>query len=94
MSQEQRLQALISGEVQGVGYRAYARRHAQKLGLSGWVRNRSDGTVELEAQGPASHLEDLVAALRRGPSYSRVRDVAVQWLEPFAPADGGFTVRW
>lgn len=95
MHKQERLQAVVSGEVQGVGFRAFAMRHAQKLGLAGWVRNRSDGKVELEAQGPRSHLEELVEALRRGPSYSRVRDVSVNWVQTsHEPVDEGFTVRW
>ncbi|TBR21581.1 acylphosphatase [bacterium] len=63
---------LVRGLVQGVGFRWYALEAASRLGLTGWVRNRPDGVVEAEAQGPAEDVEEFAAALRRGPTAARV----------------------
>jgi len=65
----------IRGRVQGVGYRWWAQREARRLGLDGWVRNRSDGSVELLAAGPAEAVAELVELCRRGPSAARVTGV-------------------
>lgn len=66
---------LVRGRVQGVGYRDYAQRAADALGLTGYVRNLDDGCVEVYAAGPADKLSDLAAALRKGPRFSDVRGV-------------------
>ena len=58
--------------MQGVGYRYALRDEAQRLGITGWVRNRSDGTVEALLQGDAAALEQLIAWARRGPGLARV----------------------
>jgi acylphosphatase len=68
----------VSGQVQGVGYRYFAVRVARELGLKGWVRNLSDGRVEAYAAGPAHHLEDFEARLRKGPLSGEVRGVEVE----------------
>jgi acylphosphatase len=86
---QRRLHAVVSGRVQGVGFRASAQQVAQRLGLAGWVRNLADGRVELEAEGPPVVLDQLLAWLRKGPSLSRVDGVEVDWpdgggLEPLA----------
>jgi acylphosphatase len=70
-----RIYLLVRGRVQGVGFRAFVLPHAQALGLSGWVRNRVDGSVELEAEGDPAALERLVEAVSRGPSGARVAGV-------------------
>jgi len=62
----------ISGRVQGVGYREWALRTARSLGLKGWVRNRSDGSVEAVVCGDAAALDQLVEACRAGPPMARV----------------------
>jgi acylphosphatase len=77
-----RIHVRISGRVQGVSYRAYAQRQAQSLGLTGWVRNLSDGRVELVAEGPADRLEALLAWCREGPRFARVDGVEKQESEP------------
>lgn len=64
--------------MQGVGYRAACCREARSLGLGGWVRNRSDGLVELEAEGRAGQLQALRLWCERGPSLARVRRVTTQ----------------
>lgn len=68
----QKLRLLISGRVQGVGYRAAALHKARSLGLCGWVRNLRSGQVELCAEGPKEVLEELVEWCRRGPPAARV----------------------
>lgn len=91
-----RARVRIQGVVQGVYYRASARDEAQRLGLTGWVRNTDEGDVLLEAQGPADRLDALVAWCWKGPPAARVDDVAVTWLEPEPDHPGaalGFVVR-
>ncbi|MGH7022937.1 MAG: acylphosphatase [Caulobacteraceae bacterium] len=66
---------IIRGNVQGVGYRWWARAEARRLGLAGWVRNRADGTVELVAAGPAAALDQLAEVCRRGPRAAGVTSV-------------------
>lgn len=82
---------LIEGRVQGVGFRAHARRHAQALGLAGSVRNLSDGRVEVIAQGPSAALDELHAALARGPALGRVDAIEARTL-PHDPAARGFSI--
>ena len=81
-----RLVALVRGRVQGVGYRIFAIRQAQALGLTGHVRNLPDHrTVEVVAEGPREALDKLLAQLRRGPHAARVDAVDTTW----GPALGG-----
>jgi acylphosphatase len=68
-------QIRVSGRVQGVGFRAALQREAKKLAITGWVRNRSDGSVEALLQGPSSAVEAIVAWARRGPRGAEVTDV-------------------
>jgi acylphosphatase len=70
---------LVSGAVQGVGFRYFVVRQAASLGLTGWTRNLPDGRVEVVARGPITHLSELEAALRSGPRLARV--TAVDKLE-------------
>jgi acylphosphatase len=67
---------IVQGLVQGVGYRAGCRRQAINLGLSGWVRNRSDGSVELEAEGPPDRLAELRLWCEKGPGGAHVSSVS------------------
>jgi acylphosphatase len=67
----------ITGEVQGVGYRLWAMRTAEGLGLRGWVRNRSDGSVEVLSTGPPDDVAALAEACREGPRAARVSAVTV-----------------
>ncbi len=77
---------VVTGRVQGVGYRDWVVRRANALGVDGWVRNRSDGSVELVAAGPPGTLDALHAHLKAGPALAEVTDVAVHpetsWPEP------------
>ena len=67
----------ITGRVQGVGYRIWAKRTALQLGIRGWVRNRADGGVELHASGSEDAVGALIEACRQGPRAAMVADVAV-----------------
>ena len=80
-SAEARLHAIVEGDVQGVGFRYFVASLAEPAGLAGWVRNRSDGTVECVVEGPRSALESLLADLRRGPGSASVADVRATWEE-------------
>ena len=75
----ERLHGLVKGDVQGVGFRYFLIRRAQALGLSGWVQNRDDGTVEFVAEGSRHDLEQLERAAREGPRMARVSAVEVNW---------------
>jgi acylphosphatase len=90
--QRRRLKAEIVGDVQGVGFRFFAERRARALGLEGYVRNRYDGAVEVEAEGSAAALDHFLNELRNGPRLARVQDVRVTWL-PYKGDLGPFGVR-
>jgi acylphosphatase len=89
-----RAHVVVHGRVQGVFFRAETRDHARSLGLAGWVRNTSDGSVEAVFEGDRERIESLVEWCRRGPSLARVDDVEVKWEEPQGEAafavDGGW----
>jgi acylphosphatase len=82
---------LIEGRVQGVGYRAWMVREAGKLGLTGWVRNRPDGTVEAVVAGPEPAVQALLTACRRGPLLARVDGIQENFAE--LPEGDGFHQR-
>lgn len=86
-----RVRAIISGHVQGVSYRASTIDEARRLGLVGWVSNKADGTVELEAEGPTDAIDALLAWCKAGPSLARVDRVATEELVPTG-AERSFTV--
>ncbi len=83
-------QVVVTGRVQGVWFRAWTREQAQALGVSGWVRNRADGSVEAVLAGPDAAVEALIAALHVGPSAARVDAVQVTDAEP--PSETGFHI--
>lgn len=74
-----RVHCVVSGYVQGVAFRAATRHQARFLGLTGWVRNRADGTVEMLAEGERSRLQQLVDWCHEGPPAARVMRVEVYW---------------
>ena len=91
MSGRKAVQVRISGRVQGVWYRGWAVERATALGLSGWVRNRADDTVEALFAGPAGAVDAMLVACREGPPAAQVRDV---FVEPAAdPGNGPFEQR-
>jgi len=73
------LHAVIYGRVQGVFFRDFVAGHAQRLNLTGYVRNLPDGTVEVRAEGLKHHLEELLGYLKIGPPSARVREVKTVW---------------
>jgi len=76
-----RLQAFISGKVQGVSYRGFVLRAARDLGLTGWVRNLYDGRVEVLAEGERAKLETFLEQLAAGPPAARVEDIDIRWRD-------------
>uniref|UniRef100_A0A832I137 acylphosphatase n=1 Tax=Eiseniibacteriota bacterium TaxID=2212470 RepID=A0A832I137_UNCEI len=85
------VRVVVEGRVQGVGFRAFARREGERLGLRGVVWNRADGAVEAEAEGERAALESFLSALRQGPGGAAVERVRVEWFE--GPSrHRGFTV--
>ena len=70
-----RLHALVEGDVQGVGFRYATQRHADGIGVKGWVRNLEDGRVEVLAEGERALLEDMLAWLQHGPSGAYVSSI-------------------
>jgi acylphosphatase len=81
---------IISGQVQGIGYRAWMAEAAKALGIDGWVRNNADGTVEALISGTADAVEELARACRRGPRLARVEAIRDEISEP--PEQPGFRV--
>lgn len=71
----------VRGTVQGVSFRWYTRQEADRLGLTGWVRNETDGTVRLEAQGSEVDIETLVGWVHEGPRHAQVASVDVEERE-------------
>jgi acylphosphatase len=91
-----RLDAVVVGRVQGVGYRYFVVREARRLGLDGWTANEPDGSVRIVADGPRATLEVLLDVLHEGPPASIVERVVVDW--PPVSAGGwrvgrGFEIR-
>jgi acylphosphatase len=88
-----RLHVAVYGRVQGVGFREFVRRAARQVGeLRGWVRNRRDGSVEIEAAGGAEQIARLRARVREGPSWSRV-DRVEELLPGEEPLPHPFEIR-
>ncbi len=77
-----RYRVLISGQVQGVNFRAACQRMAWQRGVTGWVRNLDDGRVEAVFEGPAADVQHLLDWVRRGPRLAVVADVAVRAERP------------
>lgn len=85
------IRVLVSGKVQGVGYRMATRRRAREWRVNGWVRNLSDGRVEAVFEGEEAALAEMLKWCRSGPPAAVVADVTVDRLEPLEIE--GFTVR-
>jgi acylphosphatase len=93
MGQPARVHVVISGRVQGVAYRYFAEKRAVSLGLTGWVRNRDDGRVEVLAEGDRAALELFLGELRKGPRLALVEDFEVLWEDHTGEFEG-FLVRF
>lgn len=89
---KQRVRLIVAGRVQGVGFRAATVEAAERIGVRGWVANRSDGRVEIEAHGTPAAIAQFVAWCRTGPRWARVDAVEIEDRsggDEFA----GFTIR-
>lgn len=75
------IRLIISGMVQGIGYRKWFLKEAEKLGITGWVKNRDDGSVEAVVSGSKKSIETLAARARIGPPMARVTDVRSEVLQ-------------
>lgn len=88
-----RAHIFVRGRVQGVFFRDHTRRWALSLGLTGWVRNRDDGRVEVMVEGDQEAIESLITRLEEGPPFSRVEDVKVDW-EDYKGEFEDFKITW
>jgi acylphosphatase len=77
-----RVRALLSGRVQGVGFRFFAEEWADRLGVGGYARNLPDGRLEVVAEGPEEAVREFLDAVRRGPRSAVVTGVELQWEDP------------
>jgi len=91
MSGERTVHVRVEGRVQGVGYRAWAEATAHALELSGWVRNRRDGSVELVLQGTHEQVDDMLRLCAQGPAHAQVTEVRL--ISEGVGAYEGFDVR-
>lgn len=89
MTERKQVRAVISGEVQGVWFRAWTEEQAQSLRLQGWVRNCKDGTVEAIFAGPADAVEEMLKRCEDGPPMARVKKVT--WQEDTSGVEGTFS---
>lgn len=87
----ERAHAFVSGQVQGVGFRASTRREAARQDVAGWVKNRQDGRVEAVFEGERSAVEQMVTWCESGPTTARVEDVSIEWEDPTGQT--GFEIR-
>lgn len=83
---------VVRGLVQGVGFRYFVYRHASRLGLVGFTRNRPDGNVEIQLEGEQDRITVLLGEVQRGPLMARVKRIEVEWQE-FQHRYTGFEIR-
>ncbi len=76
-----RKNCIVKGKVQGVFYRATAKSQAEDLGLTGWVKNLNDGSVEIECQGEETYLNEFLDWAKKGPDWARVDDFTEKEIE-------------
>ncbi len=88
-----RARLVVTGRVQGVYYRSYAEEEAARLGVTGWVRNRRDGAVEMVVEGEERDVQAMIAWCRQGSPLARVEDVEVSW-EPYSGEYTDFRVSY
>ncbi len=84
---------IVHGDVQGVGFRAFTQRKAQSLGVTGWVRNNYDNTVEIWAEGVQVRLESLLQSVHQGPPGGYVERLDIQW-HPAKGEMSSFQIRY
>lgn len=80
-SKNLRFRATIYGKVQGVGFRYFVLENSKLVNVTGWVRNRFNGTVEIVSEGKKSNLEEFLTILNQGSSSSNISKVEVEWLD-------------
>jgi acylphosphatase len=85
-----RRRVVVHGGVQGIGFRYSARREADRLGVAGWIRNRSDGAVEAEVEGDAGAVQAMLDWLAAGPPGARVEGTETAGVDPIG--DHGFRI--
>jgi acylphosphatase len=90
---KEELYAVVVGQVQGVGFRYFVVQEARPLSINGYVRNDSNGDVEVVAQGPRAALEQLLALLRQGPPAAQVQHIHTTWRD-ITEHVSGFHIRW
>ena len=83
---EKEIDCIIRGKVQGVGYRLFIKKEAEKQDLVGYIQNEEDGTVSFVAQGEQENLEKFVEKIKKGPYFSRVDDIEVSWSDTLQDA--------
>ena len=93
VSEKASLTVWVIGRVQGVGFRYFTERVAEEIGVAGYVMNRSDGSVEVMAEGERGTLEQLLEHLKQGPSGARVERVEESW-GPYTGRFVSFSVRF
>lgn len=93
MENKARAHIIVTGIVQGVFFRVETKRAAERIGVTGWVRNRPEGTVEAVFEGDREKVEAAVDWCRKGPPSGRVEDVRVTW-EPFQGEGSGFDITY
>ena len=87
-----RAHIFLTGMVQGVSFRSSTRTHAKMKGVSGWIRNLSDGRVESIMEGDKESVESLIEFCKQGPKGSNVDDIRIEWEKPRGDF-GGFDIR-
>ena len=93
MTQHKRTALLAAGQVQGVGFRMFVQQHASELGLTGWVRNMEDGSVEMEIQGDPEKVDKLSVLIREGNYFIKVKELKFEPVET-VPNETRFVVRY
>jgi len=73
---------IARGRVQGVGFRFFAHRVARGRGITGWVKNLPDGSVEIHAEGEKQAMEEFISRIKEGPRFGSVSDIEQVWIEP------------
>lgn len=94
MEETVRYFAKASGRVQGVGFRMYVRENASKLGIRGWVMNMSDGTVDMEVQGPSDKVDKLFEIIQKGNYFIKVTEFHMEKQNPVLSPESGFQIRY
>lgn len=88
-----RYHLIVSGRVQGVGFRAFTQQKAAEFNLSGYVRNTMDGSVEIAAQGEEEQINQFISSVKKGSPFSSVDDVETK-EEEVKPQEGTFSIRY